>query len=194
MTTERELSSEFLADMHERLTKSCARATNLAGSLNARQLNWKPSADTWSIAQCLEHMLVGADEYAKVLRPAIERGRKRGLDTTGDVEPRHTLMGRMIMRAVEPTAKRKMPAPKIFRPAQSQISEDVVARFVKSHETIAALVADCSGLDFNRVKLGSPIARIIRINAADAFTILAWHAERHLNQAERVQESAGFPA
>jgi hypothetical protein len=34
---------------------------------------------------------------------------------------------------------------------------------------------------------------IIRINAADAIEILVAHAERHLNQAERVLLSANFP-
>ncbi len=186
--------SSFLQEMRQGLVKSCGRARSLAGTLNTDQLNWKPSDDKWSIAQCLEHTLVGADLYAEKLRPAVQRARDKRVCSAGDVRAGHTVMGRLVLRAVEPTAKRTMTSPKIFTPAQSRLDDGVVDRFIRSHEQIAQLLSDCDGLDLSRVRLSSPVARIIRINAADAFAILVAHAERHLNQAQRVRESWNFPA
>lgn len=187
------IESPYLKQLHERLSESCQRARSLTEDLNTSQLNWKPGDDKWSIAQCLEHTLIGADRYAEQLRPIVERARGNRLRNASDLAPRHTLMGRLIMRAVEPTATRTMSTPKIFSPAQSEISRGVVDKFVQSHENIAQLVLQCDGLNLNKLKLSSPVARIIRINAADAFEILVTHAKRHLNQAGRVRESQNFP-
>lgn len=186
--------SLHLRELHERLKASCERARDLAKDLDAAQLNWRPAAAAWSIAQCLEHTLLGADSYSENLRPVIDRAKAKQLGFEGNILPRHTMMGRLILRAVEPTAKRKMTSPRIFAPTQSEISGDVVERFIRSHGTIADLILDCDGLDINRLRLSSPVARLIRINVADAFTILVTHAERHLNQAQNVREAAGFPA
>lgn len=187
-------NSPYLKQMHERLVKSGERARYLATELNADQLNWRPSDDKWSIAQCLEHTLVGADLYCEKLRPAIERARGKRLSTAGYIQPRHTLLGHFILRAVEPTVRRAMSSPKIFAPTHSKISDDVVDRFIQSHENISYLISDCDGLNLSKLKLSSPVARMIRINAADAFEILVTHAERHLNQANRIRNSSSFPA
>ncbi len=113
-------TSPYLRDSHERLTKSNERAQSLAGDLNAVQLNWKPGDDKWSIAQCLEHMLVGADLYGEKIGRAINRAQGKSLHASADVQPRHTVIGALILRAVEPTAKRAMSSPKIFDPGRSQ--------------------------------------------------------------------------
>lgn len=190
---ENAISSIFLAEMHARLMNSIERAESLAADLNEHQLNWKPTGDQWSIAQCYEHMLVGADLYVEKLRPAIGRAKEKHYDIQTETQPRHTFAGRLILKAVEPNTKRTMSSPKIFAPTQSGISPDIVRRFIAGHKALADLIAHCDGLNFNRIKLSSPVAMIIRINAADAIEILVAHAERHLNQAERVLLSANFP-
>ena len=40
-----------------------ADANTLFGHLNAQQINWKPRADQWSVAQCLEHLITINREY-----------------------------------------------------------------------------------------------------------------------------------
>jgi len=35
-----------------------AEFTKEFGNLSAEQLNWKPNADTWSIAQNMDHLIV----------------------------------------------------------------------------------------------------------------------------------------
>jgi len=191
--TDQALASPYLQELHERLTRSCDRAESLAGELSADQLNWKPSPEKWSIAQCFEHMLLGVDHYEENLRPALDRARAKGLADDGPATPRHTFMGRIVMRFVEPDAKRTMKAPKPLRPSQSEIAEDVLERFLHSHRSLAGIIAESDGLPLTRIKLSSPELSIVRLNAADAFEILVMHAERHLTQAERVRESEGFP-
>ena len=189
-----EIDSTFLRGIHDRLSKSMSGVESLAGALSAEQLNWKPSAAGWSVGQCLDHLSVGAEEYVAKLAPAVERARSAGANAAADLAHRPTFIGRLIIRAVEPSAARPMKAPKIFQPSQSAVSADVVARFISCHERVSELAAACDGIDFNRVRLSSPVAAFLRLSAADAFQLLSSHAERHLGQAERVVKAEGFPS
>jgi len=38
------------------------------GSLSDEQLNWKPRPDSWSVAQCMDHLIKSNDE----VKPAID--------------------------------------------------------------------------------------------------------------------------
>jgi hypothetical protein len=37
------------------------------GRLSAQQLNWKPGADQWSVAQCFDHLVVTSGAYFPIL-------------------------------------------------------------------------------------------------------------------------------
>src|SRR5687768_16761924 len=50
-------SSLTLPQVYNEAAAIAADARTLFGHLNAQQLNWKPSADSWSVAQCLEQSL-----------------------------------------------------------------------------------------------------------------------------------------
>ena len=188
------LHSPHLREYHARLLAACDRARALTAGLAPAQLNWKPAPDKWSIAQCLEHTLLGAEAYGDKMAPAIQRARNDGTRFNGDASPRLTLPGRLILRMVEPTGQRTMKSPKSFVPAQSDIDAGIVDRFVEAHGRIAALAVDCDGLDPNKIKYWNPELRIIPMTATDGFAILAAHAERHLAQAERVRNAPNFPA
>ena len=49
-----------------------ARATALARSLTAAQLNWKPSPAKWSIGQCLEHLCVATEVYLPPIADSLK--------------------------------------------------------------------------------------------------------------------------
>lgn len=60
-------------------------------------------------------------------------------------------------------------------------------------ETNRALMREADGLDLHRLKLSSPAARLIRLNAGDAFAIMAVHTQRHLGQVRRTLDDATSP-
>ena len=189
------IESPFLHEMNTRLRACLDRARALTGSLDAKQLNWKPAPEKWSIAQCLEHMRIAADHYLEKLAPAVERAKSSGKpaeDVTNP--PKHTLAGRFILKLVEPDAKRTMKTPKQFAPAQSELKPGVVDQFLRTHESVATIIADCDGRDLARIRYGTPEVSFIRINAADGIKVHVTHAERHLTQAERVRAHAEFPS
>ena len=69
---------------------------------------------------------------------------------------------------------------------------NIVAVYSAETARIAALLDRASALDLNRVRIASPILKIIRLNLGDCFEVNIQHATRHLDQVERVRrEIAG---
>lgn len=167
-------------------------AQQLVRGLNDQQLNWKPDADRWSVAQCLDHLAVTAVAWKPILNEAIARGRKKWpVDRSVTYKP--TLIGGWLIKQIAPENVRKFPAPKVFRPAESSNIHGALDRFIGEQKEFLALVQQARGLDYNKTRLRSPVTALMRYSLADAFVVIIVHNQRHLAQARRVIKSSNFP-
>jgi hypothetical protein len=167
-------------------------ARTLAAGLSDAQLNWKPSPEQWSIAQCLEHLAMATREFDRHLNTALDRARKKpAVSNPPAYKP--TLLGGWLAKAVDPATSRKLRAPKIFRPAAVSNIPQSLDLFLDAHNKFIDFVKQCSGVDYNKARLRSPVTPLIRYSLADAFVITALHGQRHLAQARRVREMPEFP-
>lgn len=168
-------------------------ARQLGAGLSEAQLNWKPGPDKWSIAQCLDHLAVAGEKFVPYLTAAIALGREKWpVDTP--VVYRPSRLGGWLIKLVVPEAKRKVTAPKVFRPSATAEIHGSLDRFLRQQEGFLHFVHAAEGLNYNKVKLRSPVTAFMRYSLADAFVIIAVHCRRHLAQARRVRETPGFPA
>ena len=157
-------------------------------SLDDKQLNWKPSSDQWSIAECLEHLSVSMAAFKPFVSEALKHGRKRfPLATAPPYRP--TWMGGWLIRHVSPDAPKKLKAPKIFRPAGMSSISRPLDRFLSEQEDFVRFVRQSAGVDYNKVRLRSPVTPLVRYSLADAFVVIVVHAQRHLQQARRVRSA-----
>ena len=167
-------------------------ARAVAGDLTEGQLNWKPSAEQWSVAQCLEHLAVATRGFDKYFVSALERAKNK-FQTTNPPTYKPTMMGGWLARHVAPESPRKLRAPKIFRPPDASAIEGSLQMFLDEQQKFIDFVRQCPGIDYNKTRIRSPVTPLVRYSLADAFVITVLHAQRHLAQARRVRESPGFP-
>ena len=164
----------------ERIDAINARTRALTADLSDAQLHQPPRDGGWSIAQIFEHLLVSHGLYLEKMRPLIARTPR-----TPPAKPWHpTWFGRLIARAMDPKARRRR-TQRVFTPGAPR--SRVVEAFLDMQEEFAGLLGRADGLDWNALRLTSPVSRLIPLNLGDAFQILVLHAERHLLQAERVR-------
>ncbi|HEY5884897.1 MAG TPA: DinB family protein [Pyrinomonadaceae bacterium] len=182
---------DFLQKIVEEADKNSVEARRLAGALTDEQLNWKSSPEKWSIAQNLDHLAVTGGAFDKYYTRVIARGFEKW-PVRGAVQYRPTWVGGWLLRQVTPETKRGLPAPKVFRPAQSDI-EGALEKYLKQQGVFLDFVRASSGLDYNRIRLRSPVTRLMRYSLADAFVVTVLHGQRHLGQARRMRETEGFP-
>ena len=167
------------------------QADALVSPLNEEQFIWRPAAGSWSIAECLDHLNVTARLYLPQLDEGIAEAIRRGLYGEGPFT--HDLVGRFLVRTMEPPARINLKAPTSFQPAVQRSRSEIMAAFRAYQVQFIDRLRQASGLDLRRAKVHSPASTWIRMSLNSGFALMAAHERRHLWQAQRVIAAAGFP-
>ncbi len=165
------------------------RAEPLAKGLTHEQLNWRPRPDAWSIGQCLQHLHDTNAVYLPAMSNALE-GRERS--PVQEITP--GWFGRWFIRNyIEPSAQTKRArAPKKVAPPK-EVDDSILESFLRGNQSARELVDKASDYDVNRIRFRNPFIPLIRFTVGTGLEIVSKHQSRHLLQAERVRQSAGFP-
>jgi uncharacterized damage-inducible protein DinB len=184
--------------MDDRLTQLAAeleqitRGTREAfGRLPQDRLNWKPGPDRWSIAQCLDHLIVINRLYFPLLASM-----KSGSPTATFWE-RHSpfsgLLGRLLIRTLSPEYARKLKTNRKAQPSTSEIDDRIVDRFTRHQSELIEHVREIpQSVDRRSTIVTSPLLRWVTYSLDDCLTILVVHEKRHFQQAMRVMQTEGF--
>lgn len=154
-------------------------------SLCSEQLNWKPSPKSWSIAQCLNHLIVSDSVYFADLKKIVEGTYK--MSFWERYSPFTGLCGRMMKDRLQEQVKRKMTAPKKIQPSKSEMGIEILERYHTNLDTFLELISNCRTVDIDKTVITSPIISIVTYSLRDAMTFLLQHEHRHINQAIRVK-------
>jgi DinB family protein len=165
-------------------------AKSAFGSLTPSQLNWKPSAERWSVAQCFEHLLTSNKGYLPIIDSALA-GKKRTFWESMPVLP--GLGGKLLIKSLDPATTRKLKAPKNFQPAQSDIRATVIDDFVEQQGRIVEKMKATEHLDLEKIIITSPALGVVTYSLMDAYRIIVVHEARHFQQAKRVTKETTFP-
>jgi hypothetical protein len=185
-------SSNLLQTIVAESEKNSEAARTLTSDLSEAQLNWKPSPEQWSIAQCLEHLAITSGKFDNYFSAALERARKKRPITDAPAY-KPSMVGGWLARQVNPDGGRNLPAPKVFRPSEASNIHTPFDLFLDQQVKFIEFVRQCEGIDYNKTRLRSPVTPLMRYSLADAFVITVLHAQRHLGQARRVREMPQFP-
>ncbi len=159
--------------------------------LSLQQLNWKPAPESWSIGQCLDHLIISDCQYFPVLKK-ISSGQHK-MSFWEKRSPFSRLMGKMLAEQMQEKVKKRVKAPKIFMPSFSQIDLGVLERFHKHLDSLLEYIAACKTVDLDTTYISSPVSKFITYSLRHAITILIQHEHRHINQAIRVKQAKEFP-
>lgn len=167
-------------------------AKDTFGRLTPAQLNWKPAAERWSVAQCFDHLLTSNKGYFPIIDGVLAGQKKRTLWQSMPVLP--GVMGRLLINSLDPVKGRNLKAPGKFQPAQSDISGSVIEDFVAQQATIVEKMKATEHLELEKIIISSPVTSVVTYSLMDAYRVIAVHEARHFQQARRVTEESAFPA
>lgn len=152
--------------------------------LSYAQLNWKPSPQSWSIAQNINHLIAINDSYTAVVKEVRSSDFKVPLMGKWPFYTR--MMGKMILNAVEPTRKRKTSTFPVWEPAQSDMAPAILEEYKRSQAGLKALIAATTDLLDHKQIIYSPANKKILYPLEMAYDIIVAHAWRHLAQAKEL--------
>ena len=161
----------------------------LVDGLDDGQFNWRPGENAWSVAECLDHLVVMGAAMLPKIDEGIALARERGWRSDGPF--RHGAIGNWFVRAVGPSEsarKRKFKAPRLYTPTSNHSISRLLTAFTESQDRYIERVHAANGYDLARVKIASPVTRLIRFSLGQWFALLAGHQQRHFLQAQEVRQ------
>jgi hypothetical protein len=180
-----------LAEVRTGLDDVARETQSTFGGLDARQLNWRPDATRWSVAQCFEHLFLANQLMIQAGEDAVNGTAPQTIWRRLPILP--GVLGRMIVRSQAPTTTRRYTAGKQSQPASSDIAIDIIQRFVAQQRDAVTRVHALDERDAARTIMTSPFVKVITYSVLDGWRLVYAHDRRHFEQARRVTLSPGFP-
>jgi len=184
------LNSE-LAEYARQIARLKEEATGLLSGLNDVQYNWRPALGSWSMAQCVAHIVLTDEIYIPVLEKCVVDARGKGLVGCGPF--RHGRLGSWFVRSMDAPAKKRFKNPKQISPPEEQTLAAGLASFNVMHDRVLQLVQSANGVNLARAKFRSPFLKLLKLSLGQGIAVMLAHARRHLWQASEVRKRADFP-
>ncbi|MCH8558959.1 MAG: DinB family protein [Balneolia bacterium] len=168
----------------------------LVGSYSESEMNQRPKPDSWSAAECIEHLNLTAALMAPNLEKAVKKARERG--RTG-APPFYTgWVGSWFLGGSGPKGN-PLPAPGKYRPEGSRDKADsstldiskTAEEFDQLQQRWLDIIEDANGLKLDAVRAPSPVIPLLRLNVATWLQGMPGHQLRHLQQMRRALGDAG---
>ena len=161
------------------------------GAYNAQQLNWKPDASRWSVAQCFDHLLSANRQVVAKVDEALDAAHARTIWQRLPILP--GVWGPMLVRSQAPESTRRFTAVPQAQPSSSNIAVDVIPRFIDQHRDAIARLRALDERAAARAIMTSPFVSVVTYSVLDGWRLVFAHDRRHFEQARRVTQSPGFP-
>jgi len=162
------------------------------GNMTTEQINWKPSAESWSVGQCLDHLITSNRSYYPTFDDLIRGSKVTRFAERLPLFP--SIFGALLLKYLDPESKTKLKAPTVFQATSSSVPSTIIADFITQQSETARRIEACGDMRTEKIIITSPAAGFVTYSLLDAFRILLTHERRHLKQAKNVTRTAGFPA
>jgi len=177
------IATKNLLEEMRSITEWAIRTVSEFRAMDIVALQRKPSPDSWSALECLDHLCQYGDHYL----PAMG---KNLLGYKGGEGPDkfHTgVVGGYFAGLMKAGNGRVtlMKAPKDKLPSSSAQSITTVERFLKQQEELLRLLELARSTNLRHVHVPTSLSPLIRLRLGDTFRFYVYHIERHVLQAQR---------
>lgn len=160
-----------------------------------KQLTWKPNEHTWSLVEIFAHLNEYAQFYHAAFFDRMEKTRFRTPKEQFVSSPLGRSAWQSMKLGKQNNVKRKFNAPKAYNPVLHPeiVSDNEVNRLLASQNELLKVLEKSIEVNIRKVKVPISISKIIRLRLGDALLFVAYHNERHFQQAINLTKLAQFP-
>lgn len=181
--------NQDLYNIIDELTEVGQKAELAFGHLSAAQINWKPSAEGWSVGQCFEHLIKSNELFYSDLERIAGGARKNSF--LENYSPLSSFFGNLLVKSLRKDERKfKAPTQKIVPP--SEIDANIVEIFAAHQAELIGKIKRTESADWRKVKVTSPFMKLITYKLSDGYQVIVEHEKRHIRQAERILKAEKF--
>lgn len=176
-------SSTLLNELSDLTQKNIQEVTQFL-AMDSEQLNFKPSSESWSILECMEHLNRYGDFYIPEITQRIHNAKHA---KTSIFKP--GLLGDYFAKSMLPKEKlNKMKTFKSMNPNNSQLDSSVLDTFLNQQEQLLKLLEKSKDINLTKTKTAISISKLIKLRLGDTLRVVIYHNWRHVVQAKKVVE------
>lgn len=170
----------LITDLKQILEGQIEQATPLLDLPDA-VLNWRATAESWSVLECLQHLNLYGHFYIPEIGNAI--GKSHHAST---VTFKSGWLGNYFANSMLPKAKlNKMKTFRAMNPIHSTLDKTVIEEYIHQQQQLLDLLNRAAKIDLARAKTGISISKLVRLRLGDTFRFVLNHEIRHIQQAMR---------
>ena len=170
----------------EKATREIIYRADKFSNLANDDLNWRRSADSWSILECIEHLNLYGDYYL----PAIRLGISEAKHNIPSAVFSSGVIGNYMANSMKPGEKmRKMKTVKDKNPIHSKLTIAVLERFKKQQLELLDLLELARTADLTKTKIPISLTKFLKLRLGDVLRFTVHHNQRHILQAEEIAAS-----
>src|SRR5262249_54483063 len=149
------VATEFdLRGCQQAITATETDLAQLASELTDPQFHAPPRSGGWSVAFCIEHLVLTGHKFLSVWETAIKAAGVGSHRSNG--RPRYHWWDRLLLHLTEPPYRLKTNSPQAFLPFSRHSKHETIHRFLNMHREVARCLESCGGVDPGRTRVQSP--------------------------------------
>jgi hypothetical protein len=186
-----------LADSMERYEGALFRLHDLIIGLSEADAHRSPGKGAWSVAQCLDHLVIAGSLMCVRLDEAVHRAREL-TRTVKDGRPARFGWFDRLFIAVTARGKDgrrprlRVPHRPLFDPGPGRPIPILTSQFTALQDRLITSARSAKGLDLVDIKVESLLDGRIKVGLGAWYVAIAGHQERHLDQAMRARAAIGL--
>ncbi len=165
------------------LTKSQDRLTDVVAGLSETQLNFKASAESWSVAECVEHLAISEGMLGGMLQGALQTPADASKRDSVQISDKN-LLGMITSRAQKVKTNEAFEPSGKFGSFEESLKEFKDKR--EAHIEYVKTTSDDLRNHYGKLPFGT-------IDGVQIILFMSGHTERHVAQMEEVIANADFP-
>jgi len=158
---------------------------HLVSGLKEAQFHASSRTGGWSVAYCIEHLVLTGHAFLPRWDLAIKEAPANGL--VGRHRFPYSWWHRLLLAASEPPYKIKTRTAWAFTPCSRLSTEETLHHFSAMHRELMRRIERSAEVDAARVRIQSPFASWISYPLGFSFDLALAHERRHLWQAWQVR-------
>ena len=181
-----------LEDSIRRYEGALIRFHDVLAGLGDAQARRVP-AQGWSVAQCLDHIVISGTLVVARLEEAIQRARELTRTARTSKPARFGWFDRLFIALVsrgKEGARPRFPVrhQQPFDPGPGRSIAILASEFIALQDRLIVTARSARGLDLAGIKVPSVVNDAIKVSLGAWFLAIAGHQERHLDQAMRIRQ------
>lgn len=148
-------------------------------------LNFRNSAESWSVLECLEHLNRYGDFYIPEIADKISTSR-----FPPKTEFSSGILGNYFAKSMFPKEKlNKMKTLKSMNPIHGNLDKNVIKTFISQQNHLLGLLEQSKKVNLEKTKTSISISKLIKLKLGDTFRFVIYHNLRHVEQAKNVMST-----